>query len=92
MSETESFWSDDIEEENIDALTQKQLQLTDDELMEILVGKHRFIDQGKLLHIGIIDFLATYNTKKRLERWGKSIKRRGADVNTFSVAPADFYG
>ena len=60
--------------------------------MEILIGKHRFNDRGKLLHIGIIDYLQTYSTTKKIERLAKQIKRRGADVNTFSVAPASFYG
>ena len=54
--------------------------------MEILVGKHRLNDRGKLLHLGIIDYLQTYSTKKKFERAFKQIKRRGADVNTFSVS------
>ena len=60
--------------------------------MELLVGKHRLNDRGKLLHLGIIDYLQTYTTIKKVERCVKQIKRRGADVNTFSVAPARLYG
>jgi len=60
--------------------------------MKLLVGKHRFNDRGKLLHIGIIDYLSSYNTAKKFERAYKKVVRVGADSSTFSVAPADFYG
>ena len=91
-SETEGAWDDDNQSVDLDALTTKRIEMTDDELMELLVGKHRINDKGKLLHIGIIDYLQTYTTFKKTERLWKQIKRRGADVNTFSVAPPGFYG
>ena len=61
----------------------------DDDLFEILAGKHRFQDCGKILHIGIIDYLTQYNFAKKVERWGKTLN---AEQSTVSVAPPEFYG
>ena len=60
---------DVLEEENKDEdltsidLTEyeeNQLKLSEEEVLTILADKHRFQDIGKIVHIGIIDFLTTY--------------------------------
>ena len=63
--------------------------MTDEELFEMLAGKHRFQDIGKIIHVGIIDYLTSYTCMKRLEKWGKSLT---ADEKTVSVAHPTFYG
>ena len=49
----------------------------------MLANKHRFQDMGKLVHIGIIDFLNRYTCVKKMEKLAKSIN---ADPATLSVA------
>ena len=55
----------------------------------MLASKHRFQDIGKIIHIGIIDYLTSYTTMKKIERFGKSLT---ADEATLSVAEPTFYG
>ena len=56
--------------------------MSDEELFELLAGKHRFQDVGKVLHVAIIDFLTCYTPLKKLERFGKSFE---ADIHSVSV-------
>ena len=48
-------------------------KMDDEELFEMLAGKHRFQDVGKILHIGIIDYLTTFTCMKRIELKAKSM-------------------
>ena len=68
-SSSDGAFSD--ESVDLDEQSQMKIEMTDDELMELLIGKHRFNDRGKLLHIGIIDYLQTYTTFKKTERLWK---------------------
>jgi len=73
-------------------LTDESLEdkaLTDDELLDILVSKHRFQDHGKVIHVAIIDFLTQFTTFKKLELCAKSFQ---APRKTLSVAHPTFYG
>ena len=45
--------------------------ISDEQLVEMVVDKHRFKDEGKTFHIGIIDYLQEYNTFKSFERCSK---------------------
>ena len=51
-------------------------------MLEMLANKHRFQDMGKIVHIGIIDFLNRYTLEKKLERLAKSIKTDPATLST----------
>ena len=42
--------------------------LTEEEVLEMLADKHRFQDVGKIVHIGIIDFLTSYTCAKKVEK------------------------
>lgn len=64
-------------------------EVTDEELFEMLAGKHRFQDVGKILHIGIIDYLTTFGCKKAIELKAKSL---AAPKHTISVQHPTFYG
>ena len=59
--------------------------------MEMLAGKHRFKDDGKIFHIGIIDYLQEYNTAKSFERCSKILYYR-VNEEAISVAKPDVYG
>ena len=61
----------------------------DQNILEMLADKHRFQDVGKIVHIGIIDYLTSYTCMKKTEQKLKSI---GADPKTISVAHPIFYG
>ena len=63
--------------------------LTEEEVLEMLADKHRFQDVGKIVHIGIIDFLTSYTCAKKIE---KSAKKLTADASKISVADPNFYG
>ena len=63
--------------------------MSDEELFEMLACKHRFQDIGKVIHIGIIDYLTSYTCLKKVEKWGKSFI---ADEATISVADPISYG
>ena len=58
-------------------------------ILEMLADKHRFQDVGKIVHIGIIDYLTSYTCMKKTEQKLKSL---GADPRTVSVAHPTFYG
>ena len=45
--------------------------LTEEEVLEMLADKHRFQDVGKIVHIGIIDFLTSYTCAKKVEKSAK---------------------
>ena len=45
--------------------------LTEEEVLEMLADKHRFQDVGKIVHIGIIDFLTSYTCAKKVEKTAK---------------------
>ena len=49
--------SDDGESVDLDILDYLEETISDEQLMEMLAGKHRFKDEGKIFHIGIIDYL-----------------------------------
>ena len=42
--------------------------MTDNEKFELLADRHRFLDQNKLTHLGIIDYLTRYTFAKKVER------------------------
>lgn len=63
--------------------------MTDDELIEMLAGKHRFQDDGKILHVAIIDYLTRYTNLKKVEKYGKALLH---PIETVSVQHPDFYG
>ena len=42
---------------NLSEISKREKELTDEELLDMLVAKHRFQDHGKIVHIAIIDFL-----------------------------------
>ena len=48
-------------------------KIDDEELFEMLAGKHRFQDVGKILHVGIIDYLTTFTCMKKFELKAKSM-------------------
>ena len=57
----------------------------------MLAGKHRFKDDGKIFHIGIIDYLQEYNTFKSFERCSKIIYYKTTE-EAISVATPAVYG
>ena len=59
--------------------------------MDMLAGKHRFKDDRKILHIGIIDYLQGYNCAKKVERVSKTLMYRTTN-EAISVADPIFYG
>ena len=59
--------------------------------MDMLASKHRFKDDGKIFHIGIIDYLQEYNTLKKIERNTKVVLER-TTFEAISVAEPTFYG
>ena len=61
----------------------------DQNILEMLADKHRFQDVGKIVHIGIIDYLTSYTCMKKTEQKLKSFT---ADPRTVSVAHPTFYG
>jgi hypothetical protein len=63
--------------------------MTDEEKFELLADKHRISDSGKIVHIGIIDYLTRYTNAKKVERFCRSLQ---APADEISVAPPDFYG
>ena len=47
----------------------KQIRdIPEERYLEILASKHKFEDDGKIFHLSIIDYLQSYNYKKKLER------------------------
>ena len=54
----------------------------------MLANKHRFQDMGKIVHIGIIDYLNGYTCRKKIE---KLVKSKKTDPATLSVADPVFY-
>ena len=65
-------------------------KMDDEELFEMLAGKHRFQDVGKILHIGIIDYLTTFTCMKRIELKAKSMTTEKQE--SISVQHPNFYG
>ena len=47
-------------------------KLTEQEVLDMLAAKHRLQDAGKIVHIGIIDYLTNYTKAKQVEKWAKS--------------------
>ena len=74
-----------MEEEDSSSL----LVMKEQSILEMLADKHRFQDVGKIIHIGIIDYLTSYTCSKKTEQWIKSLKY---DAQTISVAHPTFYG
>lgn len=65
--------------------------ITDEEFAKLRQGNHRYEDEGKYIHMAIIDYLQKYNCTKRCERlcipfW------KSAPRHTISVAKPEFYG
>ena len=48
---------DDLLSVDLSALSDELKKIPDEELLEILAGKHRFQDKGKIFHLSIIDYL-----------------------------------
>ena len=71
------------------ALDEQEMQIDDEELFEMLAGKHRFQDVGKILHIGIIDYLTNFTCQKKIEL---KVKSMSAQAETISVQHPTFYG
>lgn len=57
----------DDSDENISVNLSDEDDMTDEELIEMLAGKHRFQDDGKIIHVAIIDYLTRYTCIKRIE-------------------------
>ena len=78
-------------EDSVD-LSQEEMEfdcLNDYQKFKLLADKHRFIEKGKIVHMGIIDYLTKYNCAKAVERKFRSMQ---APELTVSVAPPVFYG
>ena len=83
--------SDDGESVDLDVLSYLEEAISEEMLQEMLAGKHRFKDDGKIFHIGIIDYLQGYNTTKKIERCSKVLFYKTTQ-EAISVAPPVFYG
>lgn len=68
---------------------EREVKLDDEKLLDMLASKHRIKDDGKIIHIAIIDYLTRYNTFKKIEKFVKSWQ---APQETISVADPIFYG
>ena len=42
---------------------------SDEEFSRLRAGNHRYVDQGKIFHMAIIDYLQVYNCTKSCERF-----------------------
>ena len=74
----------ELDERGDNCLTaQHQQQLDEEELCEMLAGKHRFQDVGKILHVGIIDYLTTFSCMKRIELRAKSMTAEKRKNNSY---------
>ena len=67
----------------------KEEELTDEQLLDVLASKHRFNDDAKIIHVAIIDYLTRYGCKKAIEKHAKGLQ---APVETVYVADPTFYG
>ena len=67
MNEDEDSGSSDEEEKMM-----VQQEISAEELLDTLASKHRYQDAGKIIHLGIIDFLTEYSCTKSVERVSKS--------------------
>ena len=56
-----------------------------------MASKHDFEDDGKIFHLSIIDYLQSYNRKKKMERALLPYINR-CDGDTISAQPPRFYG
>ena len=74
---------------DLNTLDEIDQNLTDEDLFEMLASKHRFQDVGKILHIGIIDYLTCFTCIKKGELKVKSFT---AEPKTISVQHPKFYG
>ena len=81
--------SDDNLSVDLSAMDHAETLLGDAELFEILAGKHRFQDVGKILHVGIIDYLTRFTCMKKAEL---KVKSCTAVPQTISVQHPTFYG
>ena len=59
--------SDDISVD-LTELDEELADIPEEKFLDILAAKHRFQDEGKVFHISIIDYLQSYNCKKKIER------------------------
>ena len=59
-----------LDDESVDLseISRQIREIPEDRYLEILASKHQFEDDGKIFHLSIIDYLQSYNTKKKLER------------------------
>ena len=80
---------DEVSDFESEELSDESDEMTDQDLIEMLAGKHRLQDDGKILHVAIIDYLTRYTYIKRVEKWGKAIMH---PIDTVSVQHPDFYG
>jgi len=71
--DSDGFLSDDGQSLDLDELSRQGKDLDDDEIMDMLASKHRFQDDGKILHIAIIDYLQNWNLSKKGETCAKTL-------------------
>lgn len=53
---------------DLSALSDELEKIPEEQFLDILASRHRFQDEGKIFHMSIIDYLQSYNCKKKLER------------------------
>ena len=82
---------DDLLSVDLSALSDELKKIPDEEFLEILAGKHRFQDKGKVFHLSIIDYLQGYTNIKKAERFFVPLVK-GCDGETVSVQEPRFYG
>mmetsp|Transcript_31548 Transcript_31548/g.39251 ORF Transcript_31548/g.39251 Transcript_31548/m.39251 type:complete len:98 (+) Transcript_31548:2833-3126(+) len=80
---------DDMTSVDLSEEEQKDADLTNEELLDMLAGRHRFNDDAKIIHVAIIDYLTRYTCLKVVEKHAKGLQ---APIETVSVADPNFYG
>ena len=63
----------DLQSVDLSELDKLEASLTEEQIFEMLASKHRFQDVGKILHIGIIDYLTSFGCFKAGELKVKSL-------------------
>ena len=82
---------DDMTSVDLSEEEDKEENLTDEQLLDILAAKHRFNDDAKIIHVAIIDYLTRYGCLKAVEKHVKSYQAPEG-ITTVSVADPLFYG
>ena len=64
---------DDMTSVDLSEEEDKEDNLTDEQLLDILAAKHRFNDDAKIIHVAIIDYLTRYGCMKVVEKHAKGL-------------------